>query len=191
MQPLKFEQRMLGIKDFQYRSLQVSKLLGVKKLFFYDLPDNRFDTLPLLDVIKIIERLIERLQPQIVYTHYGGDLNIDHAITHRAVMTTTRPVENCPVKEIYTFEVPSSTEWAFGQFRPSFQPNVFVDISTTLEIKIQAMQIYESETQNFPHPRSSEALGAIAKRWGSVSGLHSSEAFKLVYSIKLNDLYPF
>lgn len=172
------------IKELQDRSRQVSKLLVVKELCLYDLPDNRFDTIPLLDIVKTIEKLINRFQPQIVYTHHGGDLNIDHVVTHRAVMTATRPAENCPVKEIYAFEVPSSTEWAFGQFQPAFQPNVFVDISATLETKIQAMQIYESEIRHFPHPRSSQVLRAIAEKWGSGVGLLAAEAFQLARSIK-------
>lgn len=172
------------IKELQGRSRQVSKVLGVKKLYLHDLPDNRFDTVPLLDIVKIVEKLINRFQPQVVYTHHGGDLNIDHAIIHRAVMTATRPVESCPVKEIYAFEVPSSTEWAFGQFKPDFQANVFVDISATLETKIQAMQIYESEARPFPHPRSPEALRAIARRCGSTTGLQAAEAFELVRYVR-------
>jgi LmbE family N-acetylglucosaminyl deacetylase len=172
------------IKKLQDRSRQVSKLLGVKELCLYDLPDNRFDTVALLDIIKIVEKLINRFQPQVVYTHHGGDLNIDHAITHRAVMTATRPVENYPVKELYAFEVPSSTEWAFVRFQPSFQPNVFMDISATLETKIQAMQIYESEARPFPHPRSPESLQALAKRWGSAVSVDAAEAFELVRLVR-------
>jgi len=168
------------IKQLQDRSRQVSKLLGVKELCLYDFPDNRFDTVPLLNIIKIVEELINRFQPQIVYTHHGGDLNIDHVITHRAVMTATRPVENYPVKEIYAFEVPSSTEWAFGQFQSTFRPNVFVDISRTLEAKIQAMHLYESEVRAFPHPRSPEALRALAISRGSCVGFQAAEAFELV-----------
>jgi len=146
--------------------------------------DNRFDTVPLLDIVKAVEKLINRFQPQIVYTHHGGDLNIDHIIIHRAVMTATRPVENCPVKEIYAFEALSSTEWAFGQFKPAFQPNVFVDISATLETKIQAMEIYESETRSFPHPRSAKALEALARRWGAAVGVEYAEAFELIRSVR-------
>lgn len=172
------------IEELGNHSRQVSKLLGVKELFLFNLPDNRFDTVPLLDIIKIIEDLVNRLRPEIIYTHHAGDLNIDHAITHRGVLTATRPVENCSVKELYTFEVPSSTEWAFSQFKPAFQPNVFMDISATLEIKIQAMQIYESEVRHFPHPRSSQVLRAIAERWGSGVGLPAAEAFQLVRGIK-------
>lgn len=172
------------IKELQDWSRQVSKLLGVEELYLYDLPDNRFDTVPLLNIIKIVEKLINRSQPQIVYTHHGGDLNIDHVITHRAVMTATRPVENCPVKKIYAFEVSSSSEWAFGQFQPAFQPNVFVDISDTLETKIQAMQIFESEARTFPHPRSPKALQAIARRCGSAVGVEAAEAFELVRFVR-------
>jgi len=171
------------LEELQTRSRRVAKLLGIKELFLYEFPDNRFDTVPLLDIIKIIEDLMNRLRPGIIYTHHAGDLNIDHVITHRAVLTATRPVENCPVKELYTFEVPSSTEWAFSQFKPAFQPNVFMDIRTTLETKIQAMQIYESEARPFPHPRSSQALRVIAEKWGSSVNLHVAEAFQLIRSI--------
>ena len=183
----RYEQRAQAnqamVEALHARSRQVADLLGAKDLFVYDFPDNRFDTVPLLDIVKTIEKLINRFQPQIVYTHHGGDLNIDHVITHRAVMTATRPVENRPVKELYAFEVPSSTEWAFGHFKPSFQPNVFMDISTTLETKIQAMQIYESEARAFPHPRSPEALKALARRWGTVVGLEAAEAFELIREV--------
>jgi len=172
------------IRDLQDRSQQVSKLLGVKELFLNDLPDNRFDTVPLLDVVKIIEELIDRLQPQAVYTHHRGDLNIDHAITFQATLTATRPIKGCPVREIRTYEIPSSTEWTFGQIHRPFQPNLFVDISKTLDTKIECMKIYESEIRTFPHPRSPEALRAIAQRWGSVVGVESAEAFELIRSIR-------
>lgn len=172
------------IDTLHQHSRQVANLLAVKDLFLYNLPDNRFDSVPLLDVVKIIEILIERLQPQIIYTHHCGDLNIDHMVVHRAVLTATRPIVDCPVKEIYTFEIPSSTEWAFGQFQPVFRPNTFVDISDTLEIKIQAMSLYQSEARSFPHPRSSESLRIIAQRWGSVIGRRAVEAFELIRAIR-------
>lgn len=172
------------VEELHARSQQVAKILGSKDLFMYSFPDNRFDTVPLLELIKIIEELIERLKPRIIYTHHSGDLNIDHVVLHRAVLTATRPVADCPVRKIYAFEVPSSTEWAFGQFQSAFRPNVFVDISATLETKIQAMALYESETQPFPHPRSTEALRAIARRWGSVVGCNAAEAFELIRAVQ-------
>ena len=114
-----------------------------------------------------------------IYTHHGGDLNIDHVVVHRAVLTATRPMAACPVKQVYTFEIPSSTEWAFGEF-DLFQPNSFVDISTTIEAKIKAMEMYKEEIRPFPHPRSPQALRAIALRWGSSVGVQAAEAFMLV-----------
>ena len=158
--------------------------LGVKDLFIHQLPDNCFDTVPLLDVVKIIEELVDRIKPTAVYSHHGGDLNVDHVITHRAVLTAIRPMADCPVKEIYAFEIPSSTEWAFQQFEPRFRPTVFTDISETIEIKIEAMQFYESEIRSFPHPRSPEALRINAQRWGSVVGCECAEAFELIRSIR-------
>lgn len=165
-------------------SRQAVELLGAKDLFLYNLPDNRFDTVPLLDIVKIIEALVERLQPHVIYTQHGGDLNIDHSVTYRATLTATRPVAGCSVAELYAYEVPSSTEWAFGQFSPAFHPNVFVDISSTLKTKIEAMQVYVSEAREFPHPRSPKALEAIARRWGSVAGCGAAEAFELVRCIQ-------
>ena len=158
--------------------------IGVKNLVLDKLPDNRLDTVPLLDIVKIIEDLVERIKPEVVYTHHGGDLNIDHTVIHRAVLTATRPTAGQPVREIYAFEVPSSTEWAFQRIEPSFRPNVFVDVTRTLEAKIAAMECYESEARKFPHPRSPEALRALAMRWGSVVGCAAADAFELVRSIR-------
>ncbi|MCG8375255.1 MAG: PIG-L family deacetylase, partial [Chlorobiales bacterium] len=125
-----------------------------------------------------------QFQPQVIYTHHAGDLNIDHVLTHRAVLTAVRPIVGCPVKDLYTFEVASSTEWAFQQFKPVFTPNTFTDISQTIEEKISAMECYESETRIFPHPRSAESLRIQARRWGAVVGLEYAEAFELIRSIQ-------
>ncbi len=138
--------------------------LGVRDVALHKLPDNRLDTVPLLDVVKLIEELIEQVRPDVIYTHHGGDLNVDHGVIHRAVLTATRPMTGDTVREIYAFEVPSSTEWAFQRVEPIFRPNVFVEITGTLEAKIAAMECYESEARKFPHPRSPEALRAIAAR---------------------------
>jgi len=158
--------------------------VGVKNVALHSLPDNRLDTVPLLEVVKLVEDLVERIQPEIIYTHHPGDLNVDHGAIHRAVLTATRPMAGQAVREIFAFEVPSSTEWAFQRVQPAFRPNVFVDISDTLEVKIAAMERYDSETRRFPHPRSPEALRALATRWGSVVGCAAAEAFELIRSIR-------
>lgn len=158
--------------------------VGAKSIALHHFPDNRLDTVPLLDVIKVVEELIDRLQPEVIYTHHSGDLNVDHGVVHRAVLTATRPISGQTVREIYAFEVPSSTDWAFGSAQPQFRPNVFVDVTATLEAKITAMACYETESRKFPHPRSPEALRAVATRWGSIAGFATAEAFELVRSLR-------
>lgn len=162
----------------------VGDLLGAQRVELQGLPDNRFDELPLLDVVKGVEALVRKYEPSVIYTHHPGDLNIDHLVTFRAVMTATRPMAGTPVKTIYAFEVLSSTEWAFQQLQPAFTPNVFVDIAATVEKKVQGMALYESEARAFPHPRSAEAIRVSARRWGSVVGLEYAEAFQLVRDIR-------
>lgn len=168
------------VQELKDCSHKVGKMLGAGEVFLHDLPDNRFDTMPLLDIVKMIEDMVHRLEPDVVYTHHPGDLNNDHVLSHRAVVTAIRPEPAGPVKEIYAFEVPSSTEWAFGQFEPVFCPNVFVNISNTLSTKIEAMKLYDTEVRRFPHPRSPEALTALARYRGSTVGMEAAEAFALI-----------
>jgi len=165
-------------------SRRAAERVGVEDLFFFDFPDNRFDTVPLLDIVKVIEKLVEKLRPEVVYTQHGGDLNIDHGIVFRATMTAARPIAGSPVKAIYAYEVASASEWAFGQIHPIFQPNTFLDISDTLATKIKALEDYKGEIREFPHPRSSEAIAAIAKRWGATVGCAAAEAFQLIRAIQ-------
>ncbi len=173
-----------ALKKLRADAEAAGELMGLKRVFFEDLPDNRFDELPLLEVIKRVERVLDQVQPEILFTHHPGDLNVDHRRTFQAVLTATRPVNGCGIREIYTFEVPSSTEWSFQQFQPAFKPNTFVNISDTIEIKVRGMQRYESESRPFPHPRSPEALRAVTQRWGSVVGWSYAEAFELVRSVR-------
>jgi LmbE family N-acetylglucosaminyl deacetylase len=175
------------LAELYRQALAAAAKLGAQSLVLHKLPDNRLDTMPLLEVAKVVEELVDRVKPDVIYTHHPGDLNVDHGVIHRAVLTATRPMAGQPVREIYSFEVPSSTEWAFGSLRPIFRPNVFVDVSATLEAKIAAMACYETETREFPHPRSAEALRAVAMRWGSVAGCRAAEAFELVRSMRFKD----
>ena len=172
------------LEKLHAQTKEIGSFLGAKEVMLAKLPDNRFDSIDLLDVVKIVEGEIDRVKPEIVYTQHGGDLNIDHCVTFRAVLTATRPMKGAPVKKVYAYEVHSSTEWSFQQFVSVFHPNTFVDIGATLEKKIKAMAMYEGESRPFPHPRSPEALHAGALRWGSVAGLAAAEAFMLVREIQ-------
>lgn len=172
------------LQHLHAQAQQAGNKVGAREVVLCKLPDNRLDTVPLLEVVKLVEELVARFRPEVIYTHHPGDLNVDHRVVHRAVLTATRPVAGQCVSEIYAFEVPSSTEWAFQRLEPSFRPNVFVDITKTLETKIDALACYDTEMRKFPHPRSAEALRAIATRWGSVVGLPAVEAFELIRSVR-------
>ena len=178
------EQAKRKLEQLKNQAEQAARILGIRKALFRDFPDNCFDTVPLLTVVKAIEEVKEEIRPEIVYTHHHGDLNIDHQITFRAVLTACRPAKDDTVKEIYSFEVPSSTEWNAPQAHNYFMPNVFVDISATLDKKIEALEVYCSEIRGYPHPRSPEALRSIASRWGTVAGCLASEAFELIRLIR-------
>ena len=169
---------ILALKE---QAKKANRILGVKEVFFYDLPDNRFDTLPLLEIIKAIEEVKIKVEPDIIFTHYGKDLNIDHQITYNAVITAARPIKGETVKEIYSFEISSSTEWGYPL---SFSPNVFFDVTGTIDLKLKAMSEYETELKNFPHPRSLENIKLNAKHWGVRVGLKYAEAFKTIRVIK-------
>lgn len=175
------KQDILELKD---KAGKAAKILGVKDVFFLDLPDQRFDTVPFLEITKKIEEFIRKIEPKIIFTHSFCDLNLDHRIVFNAVLTATRPVSGCSVKEIYSFEIPSSTEWGFGKVNGLFSPNVFEDVSLTIENKIEALRAYESEMRKFPHPRSAEATLSYAKKWGSAVGINYVEAFELIRFIK-------
>ncbi len=166
------------------RAERAGRLLGAREVVLAGFPDQKMDTVPLLDVTQRIEREIARVEPEIVFTHHGGDLNLDHVITFRATMTATRPMAGRPVKRLYSYEVGSSTEWSFQQFAPSFHPTTFVDIAAHIEAKIAAMQIYESEARMFPHPRSPEALRAQAHFRGAAAGVLAAEAFCCLREIR-------
>ena len=169
------------IRELKEQIHKANRIIGVKKVFIYDFPDNRFDTVPLLDIVKVIENIKDKVKPDIIFTHYEKDLNIDHKITYQAVITATRPLPDETVKEIYSFEILSSTEWGYPL---NFSPNVFFDIAETIDLKLKAMAKYKTELREFPHPRSLESIRLNAQLWGMKAGLKYAEAFKVVRMIK-------
>jgi LmbE family N-acetylglucosaminyl deacetylase len=171
-----FERRMQSAENAKV-------ILGVKENFYLDLPDNRMDSLPLIDIVQKLECIIDRLKPDIVYTHHQGDLNIDHRITNQAVMTACRPQPGSSVREIYAFEVMSSTEWGTPTAAP-FLPNYFVDISKHLNVKNDALAAYHLEMRRAPHSRSMEHLTSLAIHRGQTVGVLAAEAFVSLRVIK-------
>lgn len=176
--------RQEELNALRAQAAAANRLLGVKKVFTFNFPDNRFDTVALLDIIKTIESVKKQVRPDVVFTHHHGDLNIDHQITFRAVMTAFRPLKNEKTKEIYSFEVLSSTEWNMPSAVSYFMPSCFIDVSRSIKNKVRAMQKYGSEIRKFPHPRSAEAIEAAARKWGTGAGVAAAEAFEVVRLIR-------
>lgn len=155
--------------------------IGYHSVSTYDFPDNRFDNVALLDIVKVVEKEKTEFRPEIIFTHHGGDLNIDHQRTFEAVITATRPIKDELVKTIITFETPSGTEWQASSDPRRFVPNLFIEVSEEdIKAKIKGMESYKFEKREWPHPRSRDALTVIAKRSGSIVGCNYCENFMLI-----------
>ena len=175
-------QNELDIHHGNIKSAQ--KEIGYHSVTPYGFPDNRFDTVSLLDIIKIIEKEKSSFKPEVIFTHHGGDVNIDHQRTFEAVITACRPMQDEKVKTIITFETPSGTEWRAPSDPRQFLPNLFIEVNEdNIGAKIRGMESYEFEKRSYPHPRSPEALKIQAQRWGVAMGLKYAEAFQLIRTI--------
>ena len=157
-------------------ALEAGKILGFECLEFFNFPDNRLDSLPLLEITQALEGVLSSFEPSIVLTHFGNDLNIDHCSCSRAVITACRPFSYDFVEEILAFEVASSTGLFAGA--DSFNPTIFQDISATLEFKMSALDAYAAEMRPFPHPRSHEGVKILAQQRGMAANLIYAEAFQ-------------
>lgn len=166
--------QLLKLKD---DAREAARRLGSRPPTFLDFPDNAMDSVPLLDVVKRIEGVVAELRPELVYTHHPGDLNLDHQITARAVLTACRPLPGASVRSIHAWETLSSTEWAPASLTAPFLPNHFVDVESTLGSKLGALACYGGELRPFPHPRSPEAVRHLAGLRGATAGFAAAEAF--------------
>lgn len=172
------------VKTLRRQANESAKILQINKLELVGLPDNRFDHVDLLDIVKPVEQTIKRYQPQVIYTHFWDDLNIDHRLTAQAVLTATRPVGASSIQRIYSFEILSSTEWTFSA-GAAFVPNYYVPLGATdLEQKLSAMKCYSNELCEWPHPRSLEGIRTLARQRGSQIGKPLAEAFMLIREVK-------
>lgn len=161
-----------GAREREMMFRKACRALGTVDVHLHQFADNQMDGVALIRSVMHIERHIDRFNPTVVYTHHSGDLNVDHRVTHNAVNVACRPRPGCPVKTVLYFEVPCSTSWGTG-----FNPNYFVDISDTMGEKVSAMQCYESEILEWPHPRSVSGIRTMAQMRGMAVGIDRAEAF--------------
>lgn len=162
-------------------AIKALKLLGVEDVSVANFPDNQLDKIGILELTKYISAIIESYTPQIVYTHFHKDLNVDHRLTAEATIVCSRPTPSSSIKQLFHFEVASSTNWYFGESK--FRPNIFVDIEETLDLKIQSLKFYDSEMQDFPHIRSYRAIENQANYRGNFVGITAAEAFEISFQI--------
>jgi LmbE family N-acetylglucosaminyl deacetylase len=171
-----------ALSDLESRrtaAINACDILGVRSVSFGDFPDNRMDSVALLDITKTVERFIFEHHPATVFTHHAGDVNIDHRRTLEAVVIACRPQTGQPIRSILSFEVPSSTEWQLPGNAPAFEPNWFVDISATLDRKMAALEAYSVELKDWPHPRSRRGVEYLVRWRGAMIGADAAEAFVL------------
>lgn len=180
---LRYGESGVGQSSHMRRAAQV---VGFKDVRLLGFPDQRLDTVTLTEVITPLERVMREVRPHIVYCQYGGDINCDHQLLFKAALVATRPTEN-HIEAVYVFDTASSTEWAYPR---TFVPDTWVDISSTLEIKLQAMACYESEVREYPHPRSLKGLEHRAKAWGNQTCLDAAEVFMTVRRVFRNGQTP-
>jgi len=171
------------VPQLQAQAHAAAARLGLASLSLQSFPDNRFDTVALLALVQTIEAWLGEVRPTRVLTHVPGCLNVDHALTARAVLTATRPGTSS-VTSVWGFEISSSTEWAFGHLG-GFVPSSFVRLTDdALDRKLAAFGCYERETRPLPHPRALAALATRARYWGSVAGVPLAEPFVVLRDVQ-------
>jgi LmbE family N-acetylglucosaminyl deacetylase len=163
----------------QEEAKKAASNLSVTEIQFLQFRDQILDTVSILELAKKIEMAIKKWNPDTIYTHYWGDVNQDHRRVFESSLIAARPTPNSKIKKIVCYETPSSTEW--GSI--GFKPNLFVDITKFMRVKLRAFKNYTAESNSFPHPRSEEAIIARAKYWGSTIGCKYAEPFIIIRDI--------
>lgn len=169
--------------QIKQEALQAHKILGVKDTFFLDFPVVGLSNLPAIELNKEIHKIVQDIKPDIAYLPHKGDMHKDHAVVAESAMVALRPVDSPQVKAIYVYETLSETEWNIPSVDNAFIPNVFVDITNTIEKKIEAMNCYQSQLYEFPQPRSLKAIRALSEVRGSTVCVENAESFMLVRSV--------
>ena len=171
-----------GIKIRKDQAKKACSSLGIKNLIFFDFPDQELEKIDLIELSSKIEIMIKKFKPEIVFTHYWGDVNQDHRRLFEASLIACRPDYLSSIERIICYETPSSTE--FGSYHEKFNPNYFVDVSQAFPKKIHALKQYKKELRKYPHPRSLEAIKNRSEYWGQCVGVKKAEAFFILRHIE-------
>jgi N-acetylglucosamine malate deacetylase 1 len=173
------------IKKRKEEVFKVNRILGIRETHFLGFPTVKLDTIPQKELNDSIARVVDKVKPDVVYIPHRGDVNKDHRLVFDAAMVAVRPKQASTIKKVLSYETLSETEWGAPFAEDTFIPNVFVNISGTLSVKLKAMAEYKLELKQYPHPRSMEAISALAKLRGSSLGVEAAEAFMLIREVQI------
>lgn len=157
---------------------------GFDALYMLNFPTQMLHSVDLRILIKKIEAVIDKIQPNIIYMMFNNDVHSDHRISFEAVYSCTKSFRKPFIKTIYMFEALSETEFAPALQTLSFVPNVYVDITDYMDKKLEIMSMYDTELMDEPYPRSLSSIEALARVRGSRAGVKYAEAFMLLYERK-------
>jgi len=161
----------------------VRKIYGIQKVYRLGFPTVKLNTVPYIDLSSALQKVVDEVRPEIIYTTPRDDVNQDHRIVHDCSLVAARPLPGSSVKRILSYEIGPTSRYGIASGASVFNPNLFVDISEFLDKKIEAMACYETELHELPHPRSLEGLRLLAKERGLSVGLKAAECFNLIREI--------
>ncbi len=159
---------------------EVQELLGIKQVFRLGFPTMHLNTIPSIVLAGAMQKVVNEVRPDVVYTTPRNDVNEDHRMVFNATLVACRPLPGSSIKRLLSYEIITTTRFGSPAGCQMFEPNVFVDISEHLETKVQAMAIYETELREFPHPRSLQGLRILSQERGMSVGLEAAECFELI-----------
>lgn len=178
----KNDKEKLNVKKEQAK--KANQILGVEEVIFKNLPDMKLDTVSHIEINKNIEEEVRRIKPDIIFTHHKSDVNKDHNLIYESTLVATRPVDDYSVKELYTYETLSSTEWTSNDSEDIFKPNTYININEQFSKKVKSLKAYKTEIRDYPHPRSIKGMDIFNSMRGLAVGLRKAEAFNLIRRIK-------
>jgi LmbE family N-acetylglucosaminyl deacetylase len=155
-------------------------VLGTEETFVCGLPTVELNTVPYIDLCSALQRVVDQVRPEAVYTTPRDDLNQDHRLVYEATLVATRPLPGCSVRRLLSYEIGTQSRFGLPPGSCGFVPNVFVDISAYLDVKLEAMRCYEAELRAHPHPRSLKGIRLLAEERGLSIGMAAAECFQLV-----------
>ena len=171
------------IENVRQEAREAHNLLGVKETLFFDYHAPELDTVPLAELSRSIAQVIQEKKIYTLFLPHRGDIHNDHSLVFKAGMVAARPVGSFTVKDVYCYETLSETEWAAPFGDDTFIPSLFVNITSSFDQKLRAMECYKSQLRAFPNPRSLENMEALAKFRGATIGFERAEAFIVIRQI--------